>query len=93
MPESTIGRIIRRRIKRRVSYRLARIIHPIIIAYVDIYHGDEEVEVDSGEAEDKQRMDLTGTVTGHFEVSANLDHQVTEVIGRRFGFGPPDRRA
>lgn len=67
-------------------------IHPIIIAYVAIYDPDDEDGADSGE--DRQLLDLTGTTSGHFEVAANREHQVIDIIGkRRFGFGPPDRRA
>ena len=83
-------RTVKQRIKRRVAYRLARIIHPVFIAYLDLYHEADESEDDSGE--NKQRIDLTGSTGGQFEVAANRDHSLLDVEARRFGFGPPDRR-
>lgn len=67
-------------------------IRPVIVAYAHLYLDNDEGELGSGD--DQQRTDLTGSTGGQFEVAANRDHQMTEIMGRRaFGFGPPDRRA
>lgn len=84
-------RTIKQRVKRFIFYRLARAVYLTRLAYIDLYLTDDEPEAGSGD--DKQRIDLTGIVTGLFEVAVNREHRVSEIIGeRRFGFGPPGRR-
>lgn len=75
-------RTVRQRVKRGACYRLARMIHPVLLAYLDLYDQDDD---EPGSGEDKQRIDLTGTVSGQFEVAANRDHGTPETVAR-FGF-------
>lgn len=83
-------RTIRRRLKKRACYRLARMIYPVVLAFADLYHEDDEPDADSG----GQRLDLSGTVGGQFEVAnqSALDRR-TDAPGPPyripFGFGLP----
>jgi hypothetical protein len=87
-------RTIKQRLKRRACYRLARMIYPVVLAFGDLYHEDEEPGADSGET---QRLDLTGTTGGQFEVASqsSLDRRA-DAPGQPyeipFGF-QPNRRA
>ena len=63
--------------------RIARIAHPFVQTYVDMYHKDDEDEAGSV----KPGYDPSSTIAGQFEVAANRDHDTLEVIGkRRMGF-------
>lgn len=63
--------------------RIARIAHPFVQTYVDMYHGDDGDEPDSG----KPGYDPRSTIASHAEVAANTDHATLEVIAqRRMGF-------
>lgn len=72
----------RRRLKKRLAYRAARIIRPVIVAYVDLYLDDEVG------GPEKPGTDPRSTVYGQFEVAANVDHTTPLT----FGFSS-DRRA
>lgn len=77
MPRTT-----RRRIKRRLAYGAARVVHTVLVAYLDLYVEDEP---DPGSG--KAVYDPAGTVSGHYDVAANRDHDVLDVIAELpFGF-------
>ena len=76
-----MARTIRQRVKRRVCYRLARMVYPVALALEDIYITKAEARADSGDSV----IPSPGTVAGQFEVAVNAEHQVLPV----FGFGPP----
>lgn len=65
----------RRRIKKRACYRLARMIRPVIVAYIDLYLDDE----DSGP--EMPAADPRSTVYGQFEVAANSEHRTPVAFG------------
>lgn len=60
--------------------RIARMIHPVIVAYVARYHDDDETGSDSGTL----RYDPRSSVAGQAEIAANRDHDTPEVWA--FGF-------
>lgn len=63
--------------------RVARLAHPFVQTYVDMYHKGDEDETDSG----KLVYDPRSTIAGQAEVAANRDHDTLEVIAqRRMGF-------
>lgn len=71
----------------RLARWLARkIVHPVLMSYLDIYADDEEPPADSG----KPGYDPRSTVTGHYDIAANNDHDAPEVFAGRppFGFTP-----
>jgi hypothetical protein len=68
--------------------RIARIAHPFVQTYVDMYHAPDEDPADSGNPE----YDRRSTIAGQFEAAANRDHDTLEVIAqRRMGFTSPRR--
>jgi hypothetical protein len=68
--------------------RAARIAHPFVQTYVDMYHKGDEDETDSG----RQGYDPRSTVAGQAEIAVNRDHDTLEVIAqRRMGFTSPRR--
>ena len=63
--------------------RIARLAHPFVQTYVDMYHTPDEDAADSGTV----RYDPRSTIAGQAEVAANRDHDTLEVIAqRRMGF-------
>lgn len=63
--------------------RVARLAHPFIQTYVDMYHTPDEEDAGSG----KPGYDPRSTIAGQHEVAANRDHDTLEVIAqRRMGF-------
>ena len=63
--------------------RVARLAHPFVQTYVDMYHRGDDEETDSG----KLVYDPRSTIAGQAEVAANRDHDTLEVIAQqRMGF-------
>jgi hypothetical protein len=68
--------------------RIARLAHPFVQTYVDMYHKDDGDDPGSGNPE----YDRRSTIAGQAEVAANRDHATLEVIAqRRMGFTLPRR--
>ena len=66
---------IKRRLKKRLCYRAARMIRPVIVAYADLFLAEE----DSGP--EMPRYDTSSTISGHFEVAANAEHTTPVTFG------------
>jgi hypothetical protein len=66
--------------------RVARLAHPFVQTYVDMYHDHGEDDAGSG----RPGYDHRSTIAGQFEAAANRDHDTLEVIAaRRMGFTLP----
>lgn len=72
--------------RRLARFIAQKIVHPVLMAYLDIYTDDDEPEADSGTP---LRADPHSTVIGQYEVAANRDHTTMELTAkhRPFGFG------
>jgi hypothetical protein len=73
----------------RAAARIAaRLVHPVIAAYLEIYlAGDDD---DDDEPEERILHDPRSTVYGQFEAARNIDHTTEEIFA--FGFGRNQRR-
>jgi hypothetical protein len=68
--------------------RIARIAHPFVQTYVDMYHTPDEDAADSG----RPGYDPGSTIAGQAEIAVNRDHGTLEIIAqRRMGFTLPRR--